>query len=207
MRIIIVDDHPLVVAGLRQLLTTNAAIEVLATCGTAADAWEAIQVHEPDLVVLDLHLADGDGRSLLKRLDPSRAPAVVVLTASDDEDVLLDAVRLGARGVVLKATAPRVLEECLAAVNAGGTWFHVGGVDLAARLDARSRVERELTSRLTSRELEVVRLAATGVDNAEIAESLSIGVGTVKIHLHHVYDKLQLPGRQRLVDWLRERGY
>ena len=205
--VVLVDDHPFVLGGLEQLLRAEPDFEVLATCGTLDEGWEAVSRHNPDVVVLDLKLGTEDGRVLLRRLDPSKPPSVVVLTASHEEDVLLDAARLGARGIVLKATAPRVLEDCLRAVHRGERWLNVAGVDLAERLAHRQSVEAELESALTPREIEIVRLVALRLDNQEISERLSISVGTVKIHLHHVYDKLGVAGRQDLQRWLWNRRY
>jgi len=207
IRLVIVDDHPLVLGGLEQLLRVEPDFEVLATCSTAAEGWQAVTSHEPDVLLLDLKLPDADGLSLLRRLDPTRPPAVVVLTAVQDENVLLDAARLGARGIVLKATAPRVLENCLRAVHQGRTWLKVDGVDLAQRLRRRQEVEAELEHVLTPRELEIVPLVDLQLDNEAIAGRLSISVGTVKIHLHHVFDKLQLRGRHDLQLFLRGKGY
>jgi DNA-binding NarL/FixJ family response regulator len=207
IRLVMVDDHPLVLGGLEQLFRGEHDFEVLATCSTAAEGWHAVAAHEPDVLLLDLKLPDTDGLSLLRRLDPAKPPAVVVLTASHDENILLDAARLGARGIVLKAMAPRVLEHCLRAVHQGRTWLTVDGVDLAQRLARRQEVESALARVLTPRELEIVRLVALQLDNEEIANRLAISVGTVKIHLHHVFDKLDLNGRYALQQLLRERGY
>ena len=123
------------------------------TCSTAQEGFEAVETLKPDVLVLDLKLAGDDGLSLLRRLDSTKPPAVVVLTASHDEDDLLAAARLGARGIVLKAMAPRVLEDCLRTVSAGGQSLNVDGVDLANRLTQRQNVEDELEQVLTPREL------------------------------------------------------
>ena len=205
--LVLLDDHPMVVGGLKQLLHSEPDFEVLATCGTAADGLSAVQSLRPDVLVLDLNLPDQDGLSVLRRLDPSHPPAVVVLTASHDEDELLDAARLGARGIVLKAMAPRALEDCIRTVHAGGQQLFVDGVDLGKRLAERQTAELELGRLLTPRELEIVRLIAARFDNQEIAERLAISVGTVKIHLHHIYDKLQLGGRHELQLYLRNKQY
>lgn len=207
IRLVMVDDHPLVLGGLEQLLRGEPDFEVLATCSSAAEGWQALASHDPDILLLDLKLPDADGLSLLRRLDPTKPPAVVVLTATHSENVLLDAARLGARGIVLKAMAPRVLENCLRAVHDGRQWLTVDGVDLAQRLVKRQEVEADLACVLTPRELEIVRLVETHLDNEEIASRLSISVGTVKIHLHHVFDKLQLRGRHDLQQLLRNKGY
>ena len=203
----LVDDHPLVLGGLEQLLRTSADLEVVASCGSAAEARDAIARHRPDVVILDLNLPDESGLGLLSRLDPSRPPAVIVLTASHDEDLLLDAARFGARGIVLKAMAPRMLEDCVRAVCSGTTHLLVGGVDIGGRLQARQGVEAELQRRLTPRELQIVRLVALRLDNQQIADRLAISLGTAKIHLHHVYEKLNLAGRQQLLAFLRSQGY
>ncbi len=204
--VVLIDDHPLVLHGLEQLLRSGSEFEVLAACGNGADGLKAVEELRPDVVVLDLKLPDMDGLEVLRSLDPARAP-VVVLTASLDEDEWLDAARLGARAVVLKATAPRVLEDCIRTVHAGGYELRVGDVDLSKRLAERRAVETELGSLLTPREMEIVRLVASGLDNQEIAGRLSISVGTAKIHLHHVYDKLRLGGRRDLQQFLRARQY
>jgi DNA-binding NarL/FixJ family response regulator len=207
IRLILIDDHPMVVKGLEQLLQQNPDFEVVATCGTAADGLRAVEALHPDVLLLDLKLPGEDGLSVLRALDPTARPVVVVLTASQDEDDLIAAARLGARGIVLKAMAPRVLEDCIRTVHTGGISLNVGGVDLADRLAQRRQVETELQRVLTSRELEIVRLVAASLDNQEIAARLSISVGTVKIHLHHVFEKLQLRGRHDLQRYLRDRQY
>jgi DNA-binding NarL/FixJ family response regulator len=205
--LILVDDHPLVLGGLEQLLGSEPDFDVIRACSTAEEGYRAVMTHAPDVLVLDLMLPGNNGLSLLRRLDSEKPPAVIILTAVQDEDLLLDAARLGARGIVLKATAPRVLEECIRAVSKGEQRLTVDGVDLSKRLAERQTVETELSDLLTPRELEILRLVALKMDNQEIAERLAISVGTVKIHLHHVYDKLHLNGRHDLQLFLRDKRY
>lgn len=207
IRIALIDDHPMVLKGMEQLLQLNEDFEIVATCGTAAEGLQAVEAIGPDVLLLDLKLPGEDGLSVLRRLDPAKPPAVVVVTASQDEDELIAAARLGARGIVLKAMAPRVLEDCIRTVHAGGLSLSVAGVDLSDRLAQREQVETELQSVLTPRELEIVRLVAARLDNQEIAARLSISVGTVKIHLHHVFEKLQLRGRRDLQVYLHDKRY
>lgn len=205
--LVLVDDHPLVLGGLEQLLGCEPDFEVVRVCSTAEEGYRAVMSDTPDVLVLDLMLPGNDGLSLLRRLDSARSPAVIILTAVQDEDMLLDAARLGARGIVLKATAPRILEECIRAVSRGEARLTVDGVDLSKRLAERQTVETELGDLLTPRELEMLRLVALKMDNQEIAERLAISVGTVKIHLHHVYNKLHLNGRHELQLFLRDKRY
>ena len=103
--------------------------------------------------------------------------------------------------------APRILEDCIREVHVGRSWLRVEGVDLSERLARRQAVEAELAERLTPREIDIFRLAAAGLDNDAIAAGLAISVGTAKIHLHHVYDKLHLSGRRDLQEYLRAKRY
>jgi DNA-binding NarL/FixJ family response regulator len=109
--------------------------------------------------------------------------------------------------VVLKAMAPRTLEETIRVVHAGGEWLTVEGQNLAERLARRQTAEREIADRLTSRELEVLRLLASQYENEEIGRRLGLTTGTVKIHVHHVYRKLGVSGRQDLLQYLKRAGY
>jgi two-component system nitrate/nitrite response regulator NarL len=206
IRVVLIDDHPLVLHGLKQLLQSGSEFEVVAACGTATEGISAVQSLQPNVVVLDLKLPDIEGLDVLRLLNPKTVP-IVVLTASVDEDEWLAAAGLGARAVVLKAMAPRILEECIRTVVAGGYELRVGDVDLSKRLNERRAAESALATMLTPREMEIVRLVASGLDNHQIATRLSISVGTAKIHLHHVYDKLQLGGRRDLQLYLRDRQY
>jgi DNA-binding NarL/FixJ family response regulator len=207
IRVVLIDDHPLVLSGLAQLLGSDPDFEVLAMCGTAAEGLLAVETLHPDVLLLDLALPDDSGLTVLRRLDPTKPPAVVVLTASQDEGELLDAARLGARGIVLKAMAPRVLEECVRAVHRGGQQLVVADGRLAQRLAERRAAEAELETMLTTREIEILRLVAVRLDNQEVAERLGISVGTVKIHLHHIYAKLRVDGRPELLQYLRAKRY
>jgi|SRR5919206_1349236 DNA-binding NarL/FixJ family response regulator len=205
--LVLVDDHPLLLQGLVQLLGLDAEFVVLATCSTPAEALDRCATLRPDVLILDLQLREGDGFTVLRELGQKDAPAVIVLTATENEDDLLEVVRLGARGVLLKAMAPHALEECIRVVHAGGTWLTVEGLDLGARQARRQAVERRIASRLTPRELEVLRMLASEQENEEIARRLGLSTGTAKLHVHHVYAKLGVSGRQELLLYLKREGY
>jgi DNA-binding NarL/FixJ family response regulator len=207
IRLLLIDDHPLVLNGLAQLLSSNPDFEVVGMCGSAAEGLRAVEMLRPDVLLLDLALPDESGLSVLRRLNPATPPAVVVLTASQDEGELLDAARLGARGIVLKAMAPRVIEQCVRAVHQGDRQLVVEDDHLAQRLAERRAAETELENLLTTREIEILRQVALRLDNQEVADRLGISVGTVKIHLHHIYAKLRVDGRQELLQYLREKRY
>jgi two-component system nitrate/nitrite response regulator NarL len=207
IKVVLVDDHPLVLGGVEQLLASGPDFEVVRACSSAEQGYGAVMDLNPDVLVLDLMMPGEDGLSLLRRLDSTKPPAVIILTAVQDDDQLTDAARLGARGIVLKAMAPRILEDCIRAVHQGERRLHVEGVDFAQRVEDRERVEAELSGQLTPRELEIARLVALKLDNQEIATRLAITIGTVKIHLHHVFDKLHVSGRHELQQLLREKRY
>ena len=205
--LVLIDDHSVVLEGLDQLLRLEPDFNVIAKCSTVAAGIRAIETLRPDVVILDLRLRQEDGFEVLRHLGSRPSPAVVVLTASEDQEDLLEAARLGARGIVLKAVAPRTLERCIRTVHAGGEWLTVEGENLADRLAQRKGAETVMAQKLTSRELEVVRLLASHHDNEEIAQRLDLRVGTVKIHVHHVYQKLGLSGREDLQRYLKRKGY
>jgi two-component system, NarL family, nitrate/nitrite response regulator NarL len=205
--LVLIDDHSVVLEGLDQLLRLEPDFNVIAKCSTVAAGIRAIETLRPDVVILDLRLRQEDGFEVLRHLGSRPSPAVVVLTASEDQEDLLEAARLGARGIVLKAVAPRTLERCIRTVHAGGEWLTVEGENLADRLAQRKGAETVMAQKLTSRELEVLRLLASHHDNEDIAQRLDLRVGTVKIHVHHVYQKLGLSGREDLQRYLKRKGY
>jgi DNA-binding NarL/FixJ family response regulator len=207
IRLVLIDDHPLMLDGLEQLLRLESDFEILAKCGSVAEGLRAVESLHPHVVLLDLKLKEEQGFSVLTHLTGDDAPAVVVLTASENEEDLLEAVRLGARGVVLKAMAPRTLQQCIRSVYQGREWLTVDDQDLSARLARRRRAETELAERLTPRELEIVRSLAGQLDNDEIAKKLGLPVGTVKIHIPHIDSKLAVKGREDLLKYLARKGY
>jgi DNA-binding NarL/FixJ family response regulator len=204
-RLVLVDDHPIVLDGLEQLFRLEPELEVVARCRDAAAALAAVDRHRPDVLILDLKMPGEGGIAVLQALaGRSEAPRVVLLTAALDEDELIDAVRLGARGVVLKEMAPQLLLEAVRRVAAGGEWLEEGlGGRAIKRLLARHRAA---AAGLTVREEEIVRLAARGLRNRDIADELHISEGTVKMHLHHVFNKLDCDNRVEMLLRARERG-
>lgn len=204
-RVVLVDDHPIVLDGLEQLFRLEPEIEVVARARDAAAALDAVDRHRPDVVVLDLKMPGGGGLAVLQALaGRALAPRVVLLTAALDEDELIEAVRLGARGVVLKEMAPQLVVEAVRRVAGGGDWLEEGlGGRAIRRLLARHRAA---AAGLTTREEEIVRLAARGLRNRQIAEELHISEGTVKMHLHHVFTKLECDNRVEMLVRARERG-
>lgn len=205
IRVILADDHPIVLGGLDQLLAPEPDMQVIARCTSGRATLEAVRRHKPDILLLDLRMPDGDGLSVLRGLREEKLTTrAVVLSAALDEDELLEAVQLGAKGVVLKEMAPELLLECIRRVHAGGQWLDRDLVGRALdRLVVREALARKVGEVLTPREIEIVRLVASGLRNKEIGRTLSITEGTVKIHVHNIYDKLGVDSRVELAAYAR----
>jgi len=201
IRIILVDDHPIVLQGLQHLFERHDEFEVVACCADADSAVDAVRAQRPDVLVLDLRMPGRDGLSVLRTMNDERlACRTVLLTAAITEDQVLEAVKLGASGLVLKESAPETLLTCVRRVNAGEQWIDRDTVTRAFRtvLD-REAAAKEAAQTLTPREIEIVKMVALGLRNRAIAERLSISEGTVKVHLHNIYEKFGVDGRLELV--------
>lgn len=209
IRVVVVDDHPIVLEGLERLFRREGDIEIVARCVNAGEALDAVRAHRPDIVVLDLRLPGGHGLDVLDAIRREALPTrAVLLAGSINEDELVEALQLGAQGIVLKEMAPELLVRCLRTVHAGGRWLENDflGRALESLLD-REGVARPGRMALSPREIEIVRLAATGHHNREIADTLHITEGTVKVHLHNVYEKLGIEGRVELTLYARDHGW
>ena len=208
IRVIITDDHPLVLNGLEHLLREYQEFEVVQKCSSGTEALAAVRRHRPDILVLDLMMPGMDGLAVARDLHKSGdMPYVVLLTAQLHEDQLIEALHLGVRGFILKEMATKLLVECLRRVHAGGQWLEKDAANRAmAKLVRREAKGREVATMLTPREIEVVRMVAKGLTNKEIASELCIADGTVKIHLHNIYEKVKINRRAELVRFADEFG-
>jgi len=208
IRIVLADDHVIVLDGLEQLFRLAPELAVVARSTTAEAAVKAVQEHRPDVLVLDLVMPGHDGMWVLRELSELNLPTrTVLLTAHVEENRLVEAIRLGVWGIVLKEMAPRMLMECVRKVHAGEKWLEQQSVTRAIeRMQKRESEIDRLTRLLTPRELESMLLASEGLRNKEIGERLSITEGTVKIHLHNIYEKLGVTGRSQLILYATKHG-
>jgi DNA-binding NarL/FixJ family response regulator len=207
-RIVIADDHPLVRRGLAQFIGETDGLEVVAECEDGESALAAVARFEPDVLVLDLQMPQGDGLEVLRRLSAlPNPPATVLLAGYIPDDSVVEAMRLGVKGVVLKEMAPSLLVACIRKVAAGGIWLEQDAVGRAfEKLLRTAHSRRAVEDLLTPREVEIVCLAATGASTRAIGEKLFISDSTVKTHLHSVYEKLSLKGRVQLANYAKEHG-
>lgn len=209
IRLVVVDDHPVVLEGLERLFRLEGDLTIVARCVNAGEALEAVRLHRPDILLLDIRLPGGSGLDVLEQIRREELPTrAVLLAGSINEDELMEALQLGARGIVLKEMAPELLIRCIRTVYEGGRWLENGflGRTLESILE-RDGVARPGRLALSAREMEIVRLVATGHHNREIAETLHITEGTVKVHLHNVYEKLGIDGRVELTIYARDHGW
>jgi DNA-binding NarL/FixJ family response regulator len=205
--LIIADDHPLVVDGLINLFALEPEFTVLAHCATGDAALAAIKEHRPDVAVLDINMPVLSGLDIARALkDQKLSSRIVLFTAALDDDLLIEAVCLGVQGIVLKELAPHLLVQCIKKVHAGEQWLERRVATLALERMMRREAGTQAFSGLTQREIELVRLVAQGHRNREIATLLFISEGTVKAHLHNIYDKLQIDGRMALLRFAQEKG-
>ena len=208
IRIALADDHPIVLQGLQQLFERHADFEVVCCCTTGNDALIGVRAHRPDVLVLDLRMPEGSGLDVLRAIAADKLECrTVLLTAAVSDDEVIEAVRLGARGLILKESPPEALVDCVRRVFRGEQWLERETLTRAFRraLD-REAATRDAVDTLTPREIEIVRMVAQGLRNRAIAERLSISEGTVKVHLHNIYEKFSVDGRLELLLSARNKG-
>ena len=206
IRLVVADDHPVVLDGLTQVFSFEPDFQVVARAQNGDEALEAVRRHQPDIAVLDIRMPGKDGLAVVRELNREKLPTrVVILTAVGQDDVF-EAIRLGVRGVVLKDMAPKLLVHCIREVHAGRRWLENGYATHAVeKLLQREAGTRDVTRSLTPRELQIAQMTAKGMHSKGIAEKLSITEGTAKLHLHHVYEKLKVDGRVALMQYLQNR--
>jgi DNA-binding NarL/FixJ family response regulator len=206
--LVLADDHPIFLDGLEEILRREQDFQVLARCLEGEAALRAVRQHKPDVLIIDLRMPKMDGLAVLREMQKEKlSTRVVVLTAALEEDDVLETIRLGVQGVVLKEMAARLVVQCVRKVHAGGQWLEKRSVGLALeRLLKREVATRQIAGLLTSREIEVLILVAEGLRNKEIADRLYIAEGTVKVHLHSICEKLKLDSRMKLARYARDEG-
>jgi DNA-binding NarL/FixJ family response regulator len=211
IRVVLADDQTLVRRGIRPLLELAGGISVVAEAADGDEAVAAILHERPDVVLLDVRMPLKDGLQVLRELhDTGSLPPTILLTTFDDDEVLLDAVKAGARGYLLKDVSLEQLAEAIRNVAAGGTVIRPALTERVLR--GLEHVRRDFDALeppdpLTRREVEILRLMAGGYSNREIADALGTAEGTVKNHASSILSKLGVRDRTRAVLKALERGY
>lgn len=203
VRVLIVDDHPVVRAGLHALLDARPELDVVAQAGDGPSALTAVAEHHPDVVLCDLRLGEGmDGVAITRALrgGAARPPAVVILTTYDHDADIVRAVEAGAAGYLLKDAAPEAIVAAVVGAAAGET---VLSPTMTRRVVSTMRTRQ---AALSEREREVLTLVAQGLSNKAIAKHLFVSEATVKSHLNHAFVKLGVDSRTAAVAAARAAG-
>jgi len=201
IRTLVADDHAIFRDGLRKLLSSTDDIAIIGEASNGADCIKMLAKLKPDILLLDLRMPDKDGLAVLEEVNFDSLPTrVIVLTAAEDDRDVIRAMRLGARGVVLKQSATDLLVKSIYRVHAGEIWLDNRITAEVMKAFAKSsdggpRREKPL---LSNREKQIVQLVAQGYRNKEMGEKLFISEQTVKNHLHNIFDKLGVSDRLEL---------
>jgi DNA-binding NarL/FixJ family response regulator len=199
IKILIVDDHPVVRAGLTSMLSSHRGFEV---CGAACSGEEAIEIVEltkPDIILLDLRMGEISGIDALLAFKRNQVESrVIILTSFETDEDIYRSVQAGASGYLMKNTSLKEVAEAIRAVHGGKKYFPR---EIAARL-----AERMMRSNLTTREVEILRLLAKGPTNKQIARALGISDHTVRNHVNNILEKLDVSDRTEAATTAIQRG-
>jgi DNA-binding NarL/FixJ family response regulator len=210
--IVLVDDQPLVRAGLRWVLAEAEGFTIAAECGDGAEAVAAVQARPDgvDVVLMDVRMRGVDGIEATRQLREIGGPPVLILTTFDEDEVLWGTIEAGAAGFVLKDASAEDLIAATRAVAAGGAWLDPSVTPRVLEVTRRSGLPRQRAAaragELTDRELDVLRQMATGASNAEIAAALVVSEATVKTHVGSIFAKLGVRDRAGAIVYAYQHG-
>ena len=214
VRIAIADDHPIVRDGLKSLLQLENDFEIIGEAGDGRQVLDLVSQTDPDILLLDLRMPNLDGLATLQALQhANRRTRVIVLTASEDKNEFVVAMKLGCSGIVLKHTEPDLIIKSIRKVHSGEIWLD-SHTTAAVMQQFSTALDPERASGaggrdrnpLSTREREIVSLVAQGYKNKEMAEKMFISEQTVKNHLHNIFDKLGVSDRLELALYAIHRG-
>ena len=215
IKVMIADDHPIVRDGLTKLLSLEDDIDVVGDASDGRELIEKVEELQPDVILLDLRMPNLDGLGALQTLQHTNCKAkVIILTASEDKNEFVQAMKLGCSGIVLKQTSADLIVKSIRKVNAGEIWLDSHTTAAVMRqfatpgemsIGSPSPKARE-RSPLSAREREIVALVAQGYKNKEMAEKMFISEQTVKNHLHNIFDKLGVSDRLELALYAIHKG-
>ena len=203
IRVCLADDQALMRSGLKALFGVLGDVEVVAEAEDGEAAVAAVLSSKPDVLLLDVRMPRLNGVGVIKKLAQQRLlPPTLLLTTFEDDAALVEGVRAGARGYLLKGVSPEVLLEAIRTVARGETYLYVPPVSNVTREGMRGAADDDVVSipdALTPRETEILRLMASGIGNREIAAALSLSEGTVKNHVSSIFSKLGVGDRTKAV--------
>jgi len=204
VRILIADDHPIFRDGLKRLLESESDLKVIGEACDGIEAVELVRKLRPEILLLDLAMPRRPGLEALREIGTDGSPVrVILLTAAAEKEQIVEALQLGARGVVLKDSATQILLKSIRAVMHGEYWVGRESVSnlvqyLRSLIDSSATASRRKRYGLTPRELEIISAVVAGYANKEVAEHFKISEDTVKHHLSNIFDKLGVSTRLEL---------
>jgi DNA-binding NarL/FixJ family response regulator len=207
LRIVVADDHAIVREGIRALLAAVDGYDLVGTAATGPEAVRAAVTLKPDVLVMDIQMPEMSGIDATREIQRV-APevAVLMLTMFEDDDSVFAAMRAGALGYVLKGASPENMIRAIAAVASGEAIFGTGVARRTLAYLTAPRTEKTPFAELTPRELDVLRLIATGIGNAAIAARLGLATNTVSNHISSIFAKLQVASRAEAIVRARSAG-
>ena len=200
LSIVVADDHPVVLHGIAAILQADAEMEVVAVCSDGAAAVKAIRKFTPSVAVLDVAMPGLNGLDVLAAIaTDGHGTKVVLLTATATDGQILTAIARGVKGILLKDAALDDLVDCVREVAAGRNWLPSDVIDAALERETGRRwMGLRVTESLSLREREVMLLVSEGLSNKGVGRRLNLSEGTVKIHLHNIYQKVGVANRTAL---------
>jgi DNA-binding NarL/FixJ family response regulator len=195
VRIVVADDHPIILAGFAALIQDRPEFEVVERCSDGESALRAILEKKPEIAVLDLNMPGKNGLEIARAVSGG-ATRIVLISALMSRSQIATARALGVDGILTKDAAPDELISCLLTVASGGAWTPLR--------ETPHTLPTDLARRLTARETEVASLAALGLSNKSIARRLDLSDGTVKIHMYNVFRKTGLHNRTELANFVNQ---
>lgn len=208
INLIAADAHPVYLLGLKQLFSTQSNFRLLTCCSDHEKTFEAIEQQRPDILIIDPKIAEHEPLELIRHLrEKHEEIKLIILTDVLDDEQTINSLRLKVEGIILKNMPMHLLIQCINKVASGGHWLEKNSLSLAfEKMLTREAGARRLATILTSREIEVMSLVAQGLNNRQIADKLILSVGTVKIHVHNIYEKLGIKNRVDLTLYAQKRG-
>jgi two-component system nitrate/nitrite response regulator NarL len=208
IRVMLADDHRLFRDGLKAIFAGSPDLEVVGEAADGDEVKERVRAVKPDVLLLDMDMPRQSGLETLREIAPENHPVrTIILTGFIEREQLVEALQLGARGVVRKDEGPDLLAKCIRSVMAGELWVGRQVVaDLVRVLQAPEKPAEPAGPRLTAREREVLEKVTAGATNRDIARELRISEDTVKRHMSHIFDKTGVSNRLELALFALNRG-
>jgi DNA-binding NarL/FixJ family response regulator len=205
--LVLADPYPVMLEGLTHVFEDTSDFSVKSCVRNGDEALQAVRQFQPHILVMDLSLSQRNGLALLEEIKAQQLPTRPVVFTGAPIGEVMRALDLGVPGLVSKEKSSHVLTRCIKSVHEGGKWLDRDlSVKTMSLLLEQQKKNATASQLLTPRELTVARMVTEGWPNKKIASKLFISEGTAKLHLHHIYQKLNCPGRMSLQRYMQEHG-